>query len=111
MRDVLGEQHLAQRCAHPHLLAGILASFAAQDGDRVMTFPERPIIPPLDGGGAEAHRFAGRRMAPLARRQLDEFRSERAFRRRRRQKLPDHQTTQLRPLCELDFNHDPLQPF
>ena len=48
-------------------LAGILASFAAQDGDRVMTFPERPIIPPLDGGGAEAHRFAGRRLAPLTR--------------------------------------------
>jgi len=67
VRGVLGEQRLAQRCAHRHLLAGILASFAAQDGDRVMTFPERPIIPPLDGGGAEAHRFAGRQLAPLTR--------------------------------------------
>ena len=71
MRGVLGEQRLRRSGAAiaRGLLAGILASFAAQDGDRVTTFPERPIIPPLDGGGAEAHRFAGRRMVPLARRQ------------------------------------------
>jgi hypothetical protein len=111
VRDVLGEQRLAQRCAHRHLLTGILASYATQDGDRVMTFPERPIIPPRDGGGAEAHRFACRRMVPLARRQLDEFRSERAFRRRRRQKLPDHRKTQLRPLCESASNREAFQPF
>ncbi len=70
---------------------------AAQDSDRVMAFLERPVIPALDGGQAEAHRPAGHRVAPLARRQLVEFRARRARRRRRCQKLPDHRKAQLRP--------------
>lgn len=61
---VLGEDGAANGIAHGMLLTGIGAQLATQDRHRIGALAQRPVIPALDGGEAEAHGLARSRMLP-----------------------------------------------
>ena len=94
---MLCPQRGAHRRAHRVLAAGVFASLALQDTDRVVPFASGTVQPPFNGRDTEAHRLAGAWMAPLAQSELLKFAAQHARRRRRGQQVSDHREAQLRP--------------
>jgi hypothetical protein len=97
MRSVLALQLPAQRLGHRCLVAGIMARFATQYADGVLSFPSGEVEPSLDGGTAEAHWRAGDRMAPFPFGQFGNLGTQGAVRRRVGQKMADDREAQARP--------------
>ena len=97
MGGVLRSQRGAHRRAHGVLGAGVLASLALQDADRIVPFAAGTVQPSFDGRDAEAHRLTGARVPPLPRGELLELGAQRASGRRRGQQVSDDREAQLRP--------------
>ena len=97
MRGILGEHDLTDGFAHCDLLASVGAQLAAENADRIGAFAERPVIPALDGGEAEADRLGRGGMLPGALGQRLDCGLQLAFGRRRGQQLADDGEAQMRP--------------
>src|SRR5271165_5493423 len=97
VRGILRQHDLAHRVAHRRLLAGIGAQLAAQHADRVATLLPGAVEPALDGGEAEADRFARDGVTPLAPGKRFDLGAQLAFGRRRRQQLSNYGEAQMRP--------------
>src|SRR5271157_5547520 len=97
VRGILRQHDLAHRGAHRGLLAGIGAQLAAQDADRVAALLQGAVEPALDGGEAEARRFARDGVTPLAPGKRFDLGAQLALGRRRRQQLSNYGEAQMRP--------------
>ena len=93
---VLRAQLLTDRQRHL-LRAGIRAHLAAKYRDRIASLAPRPQQPALDRRERKAHRLAGDRMLPGTCAQPLELSTQRAPRRRSRQKLPNDREAQMCP--------------
>jgi hypothetical protein len=85
MRGILGEDCLAHGRGHRPLLAGIDAQLAPKNTYRISLLLERPVVPALDRGEAEASMLIGYGMMPRSLGKCRNCRGELALRRRRRQ--------------------------
>ncbi len=97
MRSVLALQLAAQRLGHRRLVTGIMARFATQYADGVLSFPSGEVEPSLDRGTAEAYWLAGDRMAPFPFGQFGDLGTQGTVRRRVGQKVADDREAQARP--------------
>ena len=94
---ILRQHGLAHGGAHRDLLAGVAAPLAPEHADRILPLLAGAVIPALECRDAEAGRLAADRMAPCARGELVELRTQFALARRRRQQLAHHRKAEVRP--------------
>jgi hypothetical protein len=80
------------------LLPSIAAHLAPEHADRIGALSDRTVIPALDGGEAESHGLARRRMLPRPLCQIGDCRPQLALLRRRRQQPADDSKAQVGPL-------------
>jgi hypothetical protein len=97
VRGVLRDDLAAHEVADGGLLSGIGPDLAAEHADGIGALGERPIVPALDRGEAEADGLGRRRVLPRACGQLLHRGTQLALVGRRCQQLSNDREAQMRP--------------